>query len=404
MSHLRLIERLFNTPLAISSEKLSVITSVFGQKIILNQKISGDPSVTPNREKLEINSSTVGFIQVYDSLTARGFPGDSGNTSYQSIKGEIDQHISSGMKHLIFQIDSPGGEIHGLYELTDYIYSLRDKGIKTESIISGLGTSAAYAIAAATDKIGITEASETGSIGVIASLVSVVEADKQRGIEYKILRSKEEKASYNPHEPFSEDVIREMQAKVDKYDDIFNAKVAKYRPNLSIEKIKDLKGKSYLSQDALSIGLVDNIIPSMADYINSFKTKGNAMSEIEKLQAELLKANAEIVTLKAANEATAKEAVKNERQRILGIVAAGEKLNMKFSTIIKRISSGASVEEASEFFEELVAETQGKTIMPKASEDSIDISREDTETSPFKTFISQVTAAAAQQKDMGVIR
>ena len=68
-------------------------------------------------------------------------------------------------------------------------------------------TSAAYAIGSAAQQVYATESSTVGSIGVIMSLVDVTEADKANGYSYTILRSKEDKAIYNPHEQISSAVI-----------------------------------------------------------------------------------------------------------------------------------------------------------------------------------------------------
>ena len=56
----------------------------------------------------------------------------------------------------------------------------------------------------------------------VMGINDVTEADKKEGISYTILRSKESKASYNPHEPLSSTVKTELLDKLITVDNKFN--------------------------------------------------------------------------------------------------------------------------------------------------------------------------------------
>lgn len=398
MSHIRLLERLVNTPLAINQGKLDILTVAISQKLA-----AGIPlQALSEEEKIKVGGVTEkeGFkvIDVHGALAAKGFPGDSGITSYQSLTKNIKTAISEGWNNILLNIDSPGGELASLFEFTDFIHGLVKQGVNISSFISGYGTSAAYAIAAATNQIYASDTSVSGSIAVIASLMNVSKADEKMGIDYKILRSKSEKALLNPHEPFTEKAINDLEALLAKYDDIFNARINIYRPNLSIDKINSFKGNSFISEEALNLGLIDTIVSGESDVLFSLINKGKAMNEIDKLKAE----NAELQTkLKAMQEAGV-QAVAAERTRVIQILEAGEKLHIKSAIIEKRIKAGTSSEDAISSFEDLVEAMQEQNPIPKGKQDSVDISKK-TEDSGISAMV-QSLLQANEKFSMGGIK
>ncbi len=82
----------------------------------------------------------------------------------------------------MLDIDSPGGEVSGLFDLVDFIFNSRNKK-PIFSVANDYACSAAYAIASATEKIFVTRTSCVGSIGVIATHLDVSEADKKDGMD-----------------------------------------------------------------------------------------------------------------------------------------------------------------------------------------------------------------------------
>ena len=74
-----------------------------------------------------------------------------------------DERVNS----VLLLIDSPGGEVAGLFDLVDEIYHARG----TKPIIAvadEAAFSAAYAIASAADEVYLPATAQVGSIGVIA--------------------------------------------------------------------------------------------------------------------------------------------------------------------------------------------------------------------------------------------
>lgn len=81
---------------------------------------------------------------------------------YGMITEWLNKAIESGLQEVVFDIDSPGGDVAGLSLLCHHI---RDAPIKIKAVITGTCASAAYCIAAACDVIEAFDDSVIGSIG-----------------------------------------------------------------------------------------------------------------------------------------------------------------------------------------------------------------------------------------------
>lgn len=100
-----------------------------------------------------------------------------GTTSYEDIFSAISEAIEDEkVEKILLDVDSPGGEVGGLFDLVDFIFNARNQK-PIYSFANDCACSAAYAIASATNRIFINRTSCVGSIGVIATHLDVSEAD-----------------------------------------------------------------------------------------------------------------------------------------------------------------------------------------------------------------------------------
>lgn len=376
-SHNLILTRLINTPLAISQDKLDIITSQVSLKLLAGEKLAAGVA-TPTEKTAKPNGKAA-VIDVFDSLVAKGGAGESGFTSYAGIKRTVLEAIDNGYSKIGFYIDSPGGEVTGLFALTDFISSLPSVyGVETFAFTDGSMTSAAYAIGSATQKVFATESSTVGSIGVIMSLVDVTKADEQKGYNYTILRSKEDKALYNPHEQLSTAVIDKYTAMLMELDAMFNAEVVKNRPNLTLEAIDSMKADSFLGTKALELGLIDGIVTSMDEVLNlnvSLTQRGDVMT-LEELKAQLSAKDTELATLQASVTTTVAKAISDERARCLDILAAGQTLKVSAEQVTKRISAGTAKDDAVDIFTAIAEAVGNSTAIDTSTGVTASVSKE----------------------------
>lgn len=231
----------------------------------------------------------VAIIPIHGFLTKRAevFAPIFGTTSYEEIYNAILQaQKDSEVDSILLDIDSPGGEVAGLFDLVDFIYKSRDvKPIYT--IANDHAFSAAYAIASATSRIFINRTSGVGSIGVIATHMDVSEADKKDGIKYTTVFAGAKKNDLTPHEPISNDAMNDLQIEVNRLYEMFVETVARNR-NLSLAPIKATQAATYFGENAVEIGLADEVSVGNEVFEKIVELGGAMNEETEKYKAEIL--------------------------------------------------------------------------------------------------------------------
>jgi ClpP class serine protease len=95
------------------------------------------------------------IIPVYGFLTKRTGPFADflGTTSYDDISENLRDALDNPLvEKIILDIDSPGGEVNGVFDLFDEIYAARQQKA-IEAIANDDAFSAAYAIASSASKL-----------------------------------------------------------------------------------------------------------------------------------------------------------------------------------------------------------------------------------------------------------
>ena len=350
MKYLNILGRLYNVPLLVDANKLDIISKNVITPILKGEQVE-DNGFSPTKKEIK-SSNDVAVIEVFDSLVSKNGGGASGFTSYAGIKNKTIDAIEKGYSKIGYYIDSPGGEVSGLFALTDFINSIpKTYGINTFAFTDGSMTSAAYAIGSATQKVYSTSTAMSGSIAAIMDIINVSKANEQKGIEHYIIRSKEEKALGNPHEEMSDTTLEMYKNLIDNVDKIFNNEVERNRPILTVDKIMSMKGRSYMASEALELNLIDQIVTSFDEVISleTSKTKVNVMT-LEEYKQKVDALEAELSKLKVSNQTAITEAVTNERVRCSQIFSAGDTLKIKFDHVLKRVNAGTSFDDTKDIF------------------------------------------------------
>ncbi len=172
-------------------------------------------------------------------------------------KAEEDEHI----KAVVLRIDSPGGTVTA----SDIIYhellgfKERTKRPVIASIMD-LGTSGAYYIAQAADRIIAHPTAVTGSIGVIMVQANVQGLLDKIGVQTTEIKSGEKKFMGSPFRPLTPDEQKIFQAVINDMYQQFLSVVGKGRPQLTAEKIRTAAdGRIYTAEQAKTLGLIDEI-------------------------------------------------------------------------------------------------------------------------------------------------
>lgn len=164
----------------------------------------------------------------------------------------------SKVKAVILSIDSPGGTVVGGEALFKALGRLAEKK-PVVAVMNQVGTSAAYMIALASDRIFASEGTITGSIGVILQATEITGLLEKLGITSQAIKSGPLKAVPNPLEPITPEVRKATQLLVDDLFEMFVGMVAARRgmPEADVRKLSD--GRVFTGRMAVKNGLIDEI-------------------------------------------------------------------------------------------------------------------------------------------------
>jgi signal peptide peptidase SppA len=181
-----------------------------------------------------------------------------------SVYGELGEAIEAALadpavRGVVMEIDSPGGEVAGMFDLVDRLVSARRAaGKPLWAVASDSATSAAYAIASAADRMYVTRTGEVGSIGIVAAHVDQSSADAKAGISWTFIYAGAHKLDGNPHQPLSSPAREAIQADVNAlYGELVDV-VARNR-NLTPETVRATNAAIYRGRAGVAIGLADRI-------------------------------------------------------------------------------------------------------------------------------------------------
>lgn len=262
--------RLYGTPLLINRAKLDVILSVLGSRIG-GSEINMVAPLPARRDQLT-GSSGIAVIPVQGTLVKRtlGLEAASGLTSYGEIQAQLSAALHDpSVKGILLDIDSPGGETGGLFELAELVRAASTvKPIW--AIANDSAFSAAYAIACSASRVIITRTGGVGSIGVIALHVDQSAADSKNGLRYTAISAGAHKSEYSPHEPLSSEAQTRLQTEVNRLYDLFVTHVAAMRA-VSEDAVRSTEASLYFGPEAIQAGLADSLM-SFDEVLTEFNT------------------------------------------------------------------------------------------------------------------------------------
>lgn len=253
--------RVFGTPLMIARAKLEVILGVLGPRFAGGalDVVDSEHDVPP---LTSITAERIAVVSVIGTLVARSgyLDAASGLRAYGDISDAIAAAMDdASVRGVILDVDSPGGEVGGLFDLVDRITAIRaDTDKPLWAVANESALSAAYAIASAADRLYVTRTGEVGSIGVVAVHVDESGADAKAGLSWSFVFAGDQKVDGNAHEPLSQRARATIQADVDRLYSEFCALVAVNR-GLTIEAVRGTNAATYRGELAVRAGLADRI-------------------------------------------------------------------------------------------------------------------------------------------------
>ena len=276
-----LSQRIFNTPVAIHPAKAEVIIAALADRLGVAHMFRDDGNTVALRRLAMEDADESALFGGGGGDSARGYDlvegvaiihvagtlvqkhgylrPESGMTGYDGIRQNLLTAIyDPKVKAIALDIDSPGGEVAGCFDLADQIYALRgEKPIW--AILDEVAYSAAYAIASAADYITVPRTGGTGSIGVVCCHTDWSKALSGAGVKVTFIQYGARKTDGAPEKPLDDEALGRFQADIDRIGELFVDTVARNR-DIPASKVRGTQAGTYLGRAGVSLGLADAVM------------------------------------------------------------------------------------------------------------------------------------------------
>jgi signal peptide peptidase SppA len=255
-----LLARFGGRPLAIAPRALDGLLAA-------GPMLETRPAMLPARDAPPVASHSVtgpgiAVVPILGPLVTRGdwLTSLLGASDYGEIASAVEAALADpSVRAVLLEIDSPGGEVGGLFDLVDRLVSLREAAQKPLwAVASESALSAAFAIASVADRLYVTRTAEVGSIGVVATHVDESVADVMAGLKWTLVHAGDRKVDGNAHEPLSDTAFSAIQAEVDALHADLVTLVARNR-NMSPDAVRATEAAIYRGQRGIDAGLADKL-------------------------------------------------------------------------------------------------------------------------------------------------
>lgn len=217
-----------------------------------------------------------------------------GLSSAEQFAGQFRAAVNdSRIGAIVIDVNSPGGAVSGVDELSKLIYDAR--GTKPiVAVANHLMASAAYWIGTAADELVVTPSAEVGSVGVFAAHQDISQMAEREGVKVTLVSAGKFKTEANPYEPLTEEARASIQARVDDYYDMFVKAVARNR-GASVADVRGGFGEGRVvgARQAVADGMADRVDTLEGTLVRLAKgQKGRTMSPSAELDFRQRRARA----------------------------------------------------------------------------------------------------------------
>lgn len=274
----RVASELIGVPLAIDERRAAVMIRAMGSRLFGAPVIvagAGNPATEPTAgvltQRIERGLQRgnhaaypviggVAVIEIEGTLVHKGswIGMDCGETSYEGLRTQIERaRRDASAKGVVFEVDSPGGSVAGVFETAEAIARLSAEK-PTMAILTSVACSAAYLLASQARKIVMPEFGFAGSIGAVVMHADWSAHLAEEGVKVTLISSGAHKVDGNPFEPLPQDVVDRIKADLDQVRARFSEVVGRGRGKaLTAKAAMATEAQVFSGREAVSLGLAD---------------------------------------------------------------------------------------------------------------------------------------------------
>lgn len=262
-SLLRLTAAIYNKPHLITADAFNVVLDYLESRNDVGiVKANWREDEAPAQEDIRPRAGGVGVLRVDGSLTYKPLMTMCGEvgTSYQSLVAQVEEMAESGVKTVVMEVTSGGGEAGHCFETAREIRELCDDyGINLIGYADTYAASAAYALIAVCDEVIANPSASLGSIGCVVALMDTSKAMQMAGLKRIFVTSGESKVPFAEDGSFKKEFLEEIQEEVDRLNNEFAEHVSFYT-GIPVDDIKSLEAKMFSAEDAVGRGLANRVM------------------------------------------------------------------------------------------------------------------------------------------------
>ena len=299
----RILQAVTQTPWAILPSKLVVIRDLLairasGQRLSdeeIAAEMNGQEVKAARGDALYEQRGDTAVLPLVGTIIPRMsfFRESSGAVSVQRFTTAFRAAMKEpDISSVIIEVDSPGGQVDAVEELSTEIFKARGTKPIT-AVVNTMAASAAYWIATAADEVVVTPSGEVGSIGVFAMHQDVSEMAAMKGVKVSLISAGKYKVEGNPFEPLTEEAREAIQKRVDEYYGMFVSAVAR---NRGVSR-STVRGGHY--GEGRMVGAKEAVASGMADRVGTLdETISKLASGRRRKRASVAKRKLELVALR----------------------------------------------------------------------------------------------------------
>lgn len=187
------------------------------------------------------------------------FRGDLKASAVSSLREEVSAvlEVAGDDDRVIIRLENHGGVVHEHGLAASQLARIRDRQIPLTIAVDKVAASGGYLMACVADEIVAAPFAILGSIGVLAQIPNFNRLLDERGIDFEMITAGKYKRTVTMFGENTDEDRAKLKEELEDVHLLFKGAVAKYRPDLDLEKVAT--GEHWYGTRALDLGLADKL-------------------------------------------------------------------------------------------------------------------------------------------------
>ena len=190
------------------------------------------------------------------------FKGDLKASAVASLREEVSAilDVATSDDQVVVRLENHGGVVHEHGLAASQLARIRDRDIPLSVCVDKVAASGGYLMACVASKVYAAPFAILGSIGVLAQIPNFNRLLDSHGVDFEQVTAGKYKRTVTMFGENTDEDRAKLKEELEDVHTLFKAAVAKYRPELDLDKVAT--GEHWYGTRALGLGLADEIMTS----------------------------------------------------------------------------------------------------------------------------------------------